>query len=157
MISSEEGLILYGSFPMSQLFTSGGQIIGASVSVSVLPMNIQGQFPLGLTGLISSGSLHHFEIIWWPKEFVLHMRWPKYWSFSFSISPSNEYSGLISFSIDCFEFSQASPCCPRDSRVLSSTTVWKYQFFGAQPSLWSNSHIYTWQNHSFDYTGHGGG
>ena len=37
------------------------------------------------------------------NESVLHMRWPKYWSFSFSISPSNEYSGLISFRIDWFE------------------------------------------------------
>ena len=45
-----------------------------------------------------------------PKESALHIRWPKYWSFSFSISPSNEYSGLISFWIDCF----FSPCCPRD-------------------------------------------
>ena len=36
------------------------------------------------------------------KESVLHIRWPKYWSFSFSISPSNEYSGLISFTIDWF-------------------------------------------------------
>ena len=35
------------------------------------------------------------------KESVLHIRWPKYWSFSLSISPSNEYSGLISFRIDC--------------------------------------------------------
>ena len=42
-----------GSFPMSWLFTSGGQRIGASASASVLPMNIQGWFPLGLTGLIS--------------------------------------------------------------------------------------------------------
>ena len=42
-----------GSFPMSWLFASGGQSIGASASVSVLPMNIQGWFPLGLTGLIS--------------------------------------------------------------------------------------------------------
>ena len=42
-----------GSFPMSQLFTSGGQSIEDSVSGSVLPMNIQGWFPLGLTGLIS--------------------------------------------------------------------------------------------------------
>ena len=41
------------SFPMSWLFTSGGQIIGASASAPVLPMNIQGWFPLGLTGLIS--------------------------------------------------------------------------------------------------------
>ena len=42
------------------------------------------------------------------NESVLHIRWPKYWSFSFSISTSNEYSGLTSFSID-------SPCSPRDS------------------------------------------
>ena len=42
-----------GSFPVSQLFASGGQCIGASVSTSVLPVNIQGQFPLGLTGLVS--------------------------------------------------------------------------------------------------------
>ena len=43
------------SFPMSQLFASGGQRIGASASASVLPRNIQGWFPLGLTGLISKG------------------------------------------------------------------------------------------------------
>ena len=42
-----------GSFPLSRLFTSGGQSIGDSASVTVLPMNIQGWFPLGLTGLIS--------------------------------------------------------------------------------------------------------
>ena len=63
--------------------------IVASASVSIFPMNIQGWFPLGLTGLIS----------------LL-------------------FKGL--------------------SRVFSSTTVWKHQFFGAQPSLWSNSHIRTW-------------
>ena len=45
-----------GSFPMSQLFTSGGQSIGTSVSASILAMNIQGWFPLGLIGLISSQS-----------------------------------------------------------------------------------------------------
>ena len=42
-----------GSFPVSQLFASGGQCIGASVSTSVLPVNVQGRFPLGLTGLVS--------------------------------------------------------------------------------------------------------
>ena len=76
-----------GSFLMSRLFTSGGQSIGASDSV--LPMNIQDWFPLGLTGLISLQS-----------------------------------KGL--------------------SRAFSSTTVEKHQFFGAQVSLWSNSHIHTW-------------
>ena len=46
-------LLSWGSFPMSQLFTSGGQSIGVSASASVLPMNSQGWFPLGLIGLIS--------------------------------------------------------------------------------------------------------
>ena len=88
-----------GSFPMSQLFTWGGQNVGVSASASVLPMNIQDWFPLGLTGLISLQS-----------------------------------KGL--------------------SRIFSNTIVWKHQFFDAQPSLWSNSHIHTWlvENHSFDYT-----
>ena len=48
-----QSFLASGSFPVSQLFTSGGQSIGASVLASVLPMNIQGWFPLGLTGLIS--------------------------------------------------------------------------------------------------------
>ena len=78
-----------GSFLMNRLFTSGGQSIGASASSSVLLMNIQHWFPLGLTALISLQS-----------------------------------EGL--------------------SRVFSNTTVQKHQFFGAQLSLWCNSHIHTW-------------
>ena len=78
-----------GSFQMSQFFTSGGQRIGVSASASVLPMNIQDWFPLGLTDWISLQS-----------------------------------KGL--------------------SRVFSNTTVQKHQFFGAQPSSQSNSHIHTW-------------
>ena len=69
----------------------------------------------------------------------LHIRWPKYWSFSFSISPSNEYLGLISWRIDWVW----SPCCPRDSqRVLSNPMVQKHQFFGTQLSLSEISHPY---------------
>ena len=78
-----------GSFPMSQFFPSGGQNIGTPASASVLSMNIQDWFPLGLIGCISLQS-----------------------------------KGL--------------------SRVFSKTTVQKHQFFGAQLSLWSNSHIHTW-------------
>ena len=77
-----------GSFPVSQFFASGGQSIGALASASVFPMDIQGWFPLGLTGLITLQS-----------------------------------KGL--------------------SRVFSNTTVQKHQFFGAQLSLWSSSHIHT--------------
>ena len=65
------------------------------------------------------------------KESVLHTRWSKYWSFSFSISPSNEHSGLISFRIDWLD-SLASKGL---SRVFSNTTVQKYQFFCIQLSL----------------------
>ena len=78
-----------GSLAMSQLFPSSSQSIGASASASFLPVNIQGWFPLGFTGLIP----------------VLSKRL---------------------------------------SRDFSSTTVQKHQFFSVQPSLWSNSHIYTW-------------
>ena len=70
-------------------------------------------------------------------ESTLHIRWPKYWSFS--ISPSNEYSGLISFRIDWFDLLQSKGL----SRVFSNSTVRKHQFFGAQPSLLSSSHIHT--------------
>ena len=73
-------------------------------------------------------------------ETVLRIRWPKYWSFSFSLSPSNEYSRLISFSIDWFDLLKSKGL----SRVFSNTTVQKHQSFGAQPSLWSNSYIHTW-------------
>ena len=65
------------------------------------------------------------------NESSLRMRWPKYWSFSFSISPSSEHPGLISLQSKGL------------SRVFSSTTVQKHQFFGAQLSSQSNSHIHT--------------
>ena len=62
---------------------------------------------------------------------VLRIRWPKYWSFSLSISPSNECSGLISFRIDWFHFLAVQGTI----RVFSDTTVQKHQFFGAHCSL----------------------
>ena len=62
---------------------------------------------------------------------ALRMRWPKYWSFSFSISPSNEYSGLISFRMDCWISLQSKGL----SRVFSNTIVQKHQFFSIQLSL----------------------
>ena len=73
------------------------------------------------------------------SELVLCIRWPKYWSFS--ISPSNEYSGLNSFMIDWLVW---SPCSPTDSQIFSNTTVQKHQFFHAQLSFWSNSPIHPW-------------
>ena len=73
------------------------------------------------------------------NESVPHIRWPKYWGFSFSISPSNEYSGLISFRIDWFYLLAIQWTL----KSLLQHTVQKHQFFGTQLSLWSNSHIHT--------------
>ena len=64
-------------------------------------------------------------------ESVLHIRWSKYWNFSFIISPPNEYSGLISFRMDWF----ALLAVHGTLRVFSYTIVQKHQFFGAQLSL----------------------
>ena len=65
------------------------------------------------------------------NESSLRIRWPKYWSFSFSISPSNEHSGLISFRMNWLDLYS-----PRDSsRGFSNTTVQTHQFFSAQLSL----------------------
>ena len=74
------------------------------------------------------------------NESVLRIRWPKHWSFSFSISSSSEYSELIYLRIYWFDFLLSKGL----SRVFSSTTIWKHHFFGVQPFLWSNSHIHTW-------------
>ena len=74
------------------------------------------------------------------NESTLRMRWPKYWSFSFSIIPSKEIPGLISFRMDWLKLFAVQ----RDSRVFSNTTVQKHQFFGTQPSSQSNSYIHTW-------------
>ena len=63
-----------------------------------------------------------------PNESVLHIRWPKYWSFNFSISPSNTYLGLISFRMDWLDLLQSKGL----SRVFSNTTVQKHQFFDTQ-------------------------
>ena len=71
---------------------------------------------------------------------TLLMRWPRYQSFSFSISPSNEHLGLISFRMDWLDLLAVQG----SHRVFSSTTVQKHQFFGAQISSQSNSHIHTW-------------
>ena len=73
------------------------------------------------------------------NESTLGMRWSKYWSFSFSIIPSKEIPGLISSEWTGWISLQSKGL----SRVFSNTTVQKHQFFGAQPSSQSNSHIHT--------------
>ena len=82
------------------------------------------------------------------NESTLRMRWPKYWSFSFSISPFNEHPGLISFTMDWLDLLQSKGL----SRVFSNTTVQKHQFlalsFPHSPTL-ASIHDH-WKNHSLD-------
>ena len=83
-----------------------------------------------------------------PSDSAVHIRWPKYWSFSFSISPSNEYSGLISFRIDWFDLLPIQ-------RTLKSPSALQLESIGSLvlsllygPTL-TSLHDY-WKNHSFD-------
>ena len=73
------------------------------------------------------------------NESVLCIRWPTYWSFSFNISPSNVYSGLVSFRMDWLDL----PAVQGTLKSLLQHHSSKHPFFGAQLSLWSNSHIHT--------------
>ena len=74
------------------------------------------------------------------NESALCIRWLKYWSFSFSISPSNEYSGLISFRMDWLDLLAVQGTL----KSLLQHHSLKASFFGAQSSSWSNSHIHMW-------------
>ena len=90
-----------------------------TISSSVAPFSCLQSFP-------ASGS---FPVSW------LYALWPKYWSFSFSISPSNEYSGVISFRIDWLDLLAS----PRDSQYSSPAQ----EFESINSSLWLSSHIHT--------------
>ena len=83
-------------------------------------------------------SFGHWSLVF-SNESTLHIRWPKYWSFSFSISPSNEHPGLISFRMNWLDL-----LAVQGTLKSPNTTVQKHQFFGAQFSSLSNSHIHTW-------------
>ena len=82
------------------------------------------------------------------KKSVLHIRWPKYWRFSFSISPSNKYSGLISFKIDWFDLLAVQETLKRLLQHHSSkaSILWHSAFFMVQLSYSS----WLLENHSFD-------
>ena len=83
------------------------------------------------------------------SEPAVHIRWPKYWSFSFSTSPSNGYSGLISFRIDWFDL-----CCPRDSQESSLAPQFESINSSALSLLCGPTRTSIpdyWKNHSFDY------
>ena len=80
-------------------------------------------------------------------ELALCISWPQYWSFSFSISPSMNIQNWFPLGLTGLILHTKAL-----TRVFSNTTVQKHQFYAAQLSLWSNSHIHTWllENNSFD-------
>ena len=84
------------------------------------------------------------------NESALHIRWPKYWNFSFSISPFNEYSGLISLRIACFEFTVQGTLKSLLQHHSSKASIFQPSAF-LMVQLSQSIHDY-WKNHSFDYT-----
>ena len=82
------------------------------------------------------------------NESTLCMRWPKYWSFSLSIIPSKEIPGLISFRMDRLDLLAVQGTL---KSLLQHHTFQIHQFFGAQPSSQSNSHIHTWPQGITDF------
>ena len=108
---------------------------------------IQPAYPL-LPSTVSAFNLSQRQGLF--QWFTVHIRWSKYWNFSFSISPSNEHSGLISFKTDWFDLltvqgTLKSPLQHHSSKVLEfqRTGIPKFQFFGTLP-LWSSFHNHTW-------------
>ena len=94
----------------------------------------------------SSSCLQTFSASVFSNELTLRIRWSKNWSFNFSISPSNEYSGLISFRIDWLDLLAAQGTLKSLLQYHSSkvSILWQSGFFILQLSLYSNSHIHTW-------------
>ena len=152
-VASEERLYLWlGSFMRRKRFSSV-QLL-SHVRLFVIPWTVARQASLSITNSQSSPKLI-YELVLPSNHLIVHgpllllpsifpsirvysnesallIRWPKYWSFSFNLSPSSEHPGLISLRSKGL------------SRVFSNTTVQKHQFFGAQLSSQSNSHIHTW-------------
>ena len=85
-----------------------------------------------------------------PNESVLHIRWPKYWSFSFSISPSNEYSGLISFRIDWFDLFTVQGTLKNLFKASQFKSISSLVLSLLYSSTLTSIHDYR-KNHSFDY------
>ena len=115
-------------------FTISQSLLKLMSTESVMPSN---HFILCHSNILLPSIFSSIRVF--SNESALHIRWPKYWSFSFSISPSNEYSGLISFRIDWFDLLAVQGTL----KSLLQHHNLKALILGVQPSLWSNSHIHT--------------
>ena len=119
-------LVLHGLPEFAQIQWALNQWCHATISFSVASFSSCPQsFP-------ASGSF--------PNESALCIRWPKYYSFSFSISPFREFQDWFPIGL----IGLISLLSKGLSRVFSSTTVHKHQFMGSQSSWCSNSHIHPW-------------
>ena len=147
--------------PFQLQFSSSVQFSCSVVSDSLDPMDCSSQAYLSITNSQSLLRLMFIESVMpanhlilchpllppsifpsirvFSNESVLHIRWPMYWSFSFSISPSNEYSGLISFRIDWFELLAVQGTLKSLLQHHNS----KASILCRSASLWSNTHIHT--------------
>ena len=155
---------------------SGGsvQFSHSVVSDSVTPWTAAGQVSLSITNSQSLPTLMSIESVMpsnhlilcrpflllpsifpsirvFSNESVLHIRWPKYWSFSFSISPSSEYSGLISFKIDWMDLLvvQGTLKSLLQHHSSKASIIWYSAFFMVQLS---HPYMTTEKKHRFDYT-----
>ena len=136
--------------PLTQVFSSIQSL--SCVRLFVTPCTAAHQASLSVTNSLSSLKLMFIKLMMpsnhlilchplllppsifpsirvFPNESVFHIRWSKYWSFSFTISPSNEYSGLICFRMDWLDLLATKGL----SKVFSNT-IQKHQFFSAQLS-----------------------
>ena len=133
------------AYQSSLSFTIPQSLLKFMCIVSMIPSN---HLILCHPHLLLSSILPSIRVF--SNESALCIRWPKHWSFSFSISPSNEYSGLISFRIDWFDLlavqgTLKSPPALQFESVNSSALSLLYG------TTLTSIHDY-WKNHSFDYT-----
>ena len=118
------------------------------VSPSSCPLNWWCHPIISFSDTLFSFCLHSIfpSIGVFSDESAVHIRWPKYWSFSFSISPSNEYSGLTFFSIDWFDLLEVQGTLNTTVQSINSAAL--CLLYG--PAL-TSIHAY-WKDHSLDYT-----
>ena len=111
------------------------------------PLNQWWYLSISASAALFSFCLQSFPASVFSNESALHIRWPKYWSFSFSISPSNEYSGLISLRIDQFDLLAVQGTLKSLLQHKSKASAFSLLY----GSTFTSTRDY-WKNHNFDYT-----
>ena len=132
--------------------TPGKHSLSFTISLSLLKLmsiesGMPSNHPIFCCPLLLSSVFPSIRVF--SNKSTFHIRWPKYWSFSFRTSPSNEYSGLISFKSDWFDLLAVQ----RTLKSLFYTTIRKHQFL-VLSLLYGSALTYIhdyWKNHNFDY------